>query len=372
MSRASPRGARHHPPVLDRRTLNRTILRRQLLLERVDRPTLDVVEHLVGMQAQVPEDPYVALWSRVRAFDPATLSDAIEHRQAVRLTVMRTTLHLATAPDAVSLRAVIQPVIERAFGGSSFRRNLDGVEIDEVVAAGVAAIEDRPDGMAALGRSLQARWPDRDPLSLAYAVRYLAPLVQVPPRGLWRRTGPARVTTFRSWLGEGELPAPDVGSLVARYLRAFGPASVADIRTWSGLTGLGPTIDALRPSLRIYRDEAGRELLDVEDGPIADADEPAPVRFLPQFDNLFLSHADRTRVTGDGRWGSSYTGYGTVFVDGFLAAAWRLDRRAARPTLIVESRTPISTSDLVAVRAEAEALLGFLVEDAADSEVVVA
>jgi hypothetical protein len=336
------------------------LLARQLLLERADLPVVEAIEHLVGMQAQVPRDPYVGLWSRLQPFDPYELGQLVEERGAVRMTLMRSTLHLVTAADAGPLRALTQPVIERAFASSPFRRDLDPAEIDEIVAAGIGLVEARPLTIVELGQALGQRWPARVPGSLAYAVRYLVPLVQVPPRGVWGRSGAARITTLRAWIGQPELPPADPGAAIVRYLRAFGPASPGDLRTWSWLTGVRPILDRLRPALVSYRGEDGRELLDVPDGLFADPEIPAPVRFLPEFDNAFLSHADRSRITGAGSWGSAYRGRGAFTVDGFLAGGWRMARDGPRTSLVVEPMTSLAAHALEAVEAEALALLTFL------------
>jgi hypothetical protein len=251
--------------VLERRTLNRTLLARQHLLTRVALPVPAMLEHLVGLQAQVPRDPYIGLWSRLRDFSPGELEQLLLKRQAVRMTLLRTTLHLVTARDAPPLRAVLQAVCERGFRSCPFRRALDGVDLDAVCAAGTAILADRPRTVAE-GRLLGERWPTRDHGALAYAVRYLLPLVQVPPRGLWRRSAAPRLTTLHAWLGlsPGDSPTevpPD--ETVLRYLPAYGPASVTDIRTWSWLTALRPVVERLRPRLRSYRDATGHALLDV-------------------------------------------------------------------------------------------------------------
>ena len=356
--------------VLDRRTLNRTLLARQHLLQRSAMPVPDMIEHLVGLQAQVPRDPYISLWSRLRDFEPDALERLLLERQAVRMTLMRTTLHLATAGDAVSLRGALQGVCERGFESSPFRRRLDGVDLGELCAAGAALVDERPRSVAELGLALAERWPDGDREAMAYAVRYLVPLVQVTPRGLLRRSAAPRVTTLAGWLS---LPAdappaidPSPDQAVLRYLRAFGPATTADIRAWSWLTGVREVVERLRPRLRSYRDEAGRELLDVEDGVFADPDEPAPVRVLGEYDNVFLSHADRSRITGDVSWGTSFVRRGAFFVDGFLAGAWRLEQPASRPTTIVlEARRPLTASARDEVHAEAMGLYRLLAPDAA-------
>jgi hypothetical protein len=313
------------------------------------------------MQAQVPTDPYVALWSRLRDFDPEDLARLIQDRKAVRMTLMRTTLHLVTARDAPVLRAATQDVMERGFRSSPFWRNVDGMDLELLCAAGPELVEERPRTSAELGRLLLERWPDRDRASMAYAVRFLVPLVQVPPRGLWGRSAGPRVTTLASWLGAAIDDPPAVpDEVVLRYLRAFGPATVADIRTWSWMAGLRDVLKRLRPRLRSYRDEAGRELLDVEDGEFADPAEEPPVRLLPEYDNVFLSHADRWRITGDAAWGTAYVRKGAFFVDGFLAGAWRAHSSDGNARLTIEPLAELQPTAREKVIREAEALADFL------------
>jgi hypothetical protein len=311
--------------VLTQRQLNRSLLARQMLLERQSRPAIEVIEHLVGMQAQVPSDPYTALWSRIEGFDPAELSTLIEERRAVRATaLLRTTIHLVSARDCLTIRAAMQPVLERAFRYSPFAKALPDVDVDEVVSTGVELLDERPMTMSELGRRLEERWAGRDPTSLSYAIRYLVPLVQVPPRGLWGRGGLPVSVTVESWLGKPADPAPAIDELVVRYLAAFGPASAKDVQTWSWLTGIREVLERLRPRLRTFRDDAGRELFDVADGPMPDPDTPAPVRFLPEYDNITLSHDDRTRII-DRQYGLERWMRGSVLVDGFVRGTWRLD-----------------------------------------------
>lgn len=149
-----------------------------------------------------------------------------------------------------------------------------------------------------------------------------------------------------------------------RYLRAFGPASAADIRTWSWLGQARSLIERLRPRLRVYRDEVGRELFDVVDGIFRDGGAPAPVRFLPQYDNVFLSHADRARIMETIRWDGSFAHQGTFFVDGFLCGAWRLRNARGGAALEVEPWLDLRPREVRAVRAEAERLLAFLTPEA--------
>jgi len=349
--------------VLDRRTLNRTLLARQLLLERSDQSPGDVVGRLMGMQAQVPLDPYVGLWSRVQGFDPDAFGELLLERELVRMTLMRSTLHLVGAPDALRMRPVLQGMLERAFASSPFARNLTDLDLEPVLRRGVELVEHEPMTTAELRAELAHDWPRHDAQSLAYAVRYLVPLVQVTPRGVWGRSLQAKLTTLENWLGRSPAVAPDVERLVLGYLGAFGPASPADLRAWSWLSDARSIVERLRPQLRLYRDEAGRELFDVADGDFCDGTVAAPVRFLPQYDNVFLAHADRGRIMDRVVWGPAFTHRGTVLVDGFIAAAWKLWRDRNEAVLAVELLVDVSRTQRGELEAEAAELLTFLAPD---------
>lgn len=367
-------------PILTRRALNRALLERQLLLRRAALPAEEAIERLAGTQAQNPMDPYVALWSRLEGFQADELARLIIERRAVRATaMMRTTIHLMTARDWLAFRPVLQVVAQRGFStGSPFGRALAGLDVDEVLSAGVALLEEKPRAARELAKRLHERWPDHDAASLAYAVRYLVPLVQLPPRGVWGKGGQAVLATAETWLGKtvGRDSRPD--ELILRYLTAFGPATVMDMQSWSWLTKQTAAFERLRPRLRTYRDEAGRELFDVSDGPLPHPDTPAPPRFLPTYDNLLLSHKDRSRVLGDraewinggGQWDAIFTG-GSVLVDGFVAAGWKVERERGgdRATLVVMPVRGISRADRSAVADEADQLLGFLAGDATTRDV---
>src|SRR5690606_34635411 len=211
--------------------------------------------------------------------------------------------------------------------------------------------------------ALAERWPGRDPATLAQLARARVPLVQLPPRAVWGRTGQVVVTTAEAWLGRPLDPAPDPERMLLRYLAAFGPASVMDAQTWCGLTRLGEVADRLGDRVVRFRDEDGRELLDLPDAPRPDPDTPAPVRFLPDFDNLFVSHADRRRVVDDedrrriARVTGAYPGH--VRVEGRVAALWVLTRRKGTATLVVTALRPLSRRERDEVVAEGAALLGF-------------
>jgi hypothetical protein len=341
---------------LGRRALNRALLERQLLSRRRPMAAADAIEHLVGMQAQEDKAPYVGLWARLEGFDPRELADLITQRGAVRIALMRSTVHLVTARDCLALRPVVQPVIDRATNGNWGRR-LEGVDLAALAAASRALVEERPRRFSELGRMLRERWPDHDPTALAIAARALVPLVQVPPRGVWGSGGLVVVTSAEAWLGRPLAdPAPD--GMVLRYLGAFGPATVGDIQTWSGLNGLREVTERLRPRLRVFSDKRGRELLDLPGAPLPDPDTPAPVRFLPEFDNLLLSHADRARVVADADRGR-VSAKGALLVDGFAGGAWRIRRERRAATLVVELFAPLAAEDRDAVAEEGARLLDF-------------
>jgi len=361
--------------VLGPRALNRALLARQGLLERSDTPVTAMVEQLAGMQAQVPENPYVALWSRLREFEAASLSTLIEHRQAVRAQLMRSTIHLVTARDMLAISPLTLPVLIRTFK-SPWAAKLHGVDVEAVLAAGMELLAERPLTRTELAELLAPRWPQAEPAALAHAVTFHGALVQVPPRGLWGGHGQATWAPAETWLGAPLHPNPALDQLVVRYLAAFGPATVADMRTWSGLTGLKAVFERMRPELRTFRDERGRELFDVPDGPLPDPGTPAPPRLLPEYDNLFLSHADRSRVLAGVGPGlplpRGARAFGSLLADGFFRAFWRIDETAAGATLTIDRFTRLSGDDddlLDAIVGEARGLLAFLSPNAAAHDV---
>lgn len=320
-------------PVLGTRALNRATLDRQLLLRRSPLSATAAVEHLVGLQAQNVKPPYYALAARVDGFRPERLSAAMEARDVVRIVTMRSTIHTHTAEDALTLRPLVQAARDRELG--QFRTGLTGVDLDRLAAISRELVEAEPRTMKELREALLAEWPDADPFALSIAARCTLPLVQVTPRGLWGRSGQVALTTAEHWLGRPANAAPAADATVLRYLAAFGPASVKDMQTWAGLTRLREVFERLRPRLATFRDENGVELFDLPDASRPDADTPAPPRFLPEFDNLLLSHADRSRVVPADLKGRTWQGnqaYCTLLVDGFLVGLWKLEEGA----LVVE------------------------------------
>ena len=245
------------PRVLGQRALGRALLERQLLLRRADLAPLRAVEHLAGLQSQAPNAPYVGLWTRLAGFRPAQLAALMTERAVVRGHLMRNTVHLVTAGDFLAERGLYQAAMARSFASSGFARNLAGADLAAVLAAGRALLAERPRTRAELGRLLGARWPGRDPSSLAYAVTYLVPTVQVPPRGIWGAERPGRLHHGRGLAGRPSGARPLTRPAVLRYLAAYGPATVRDAQAWCGLTRLGEVADRLRPRLRTFRDAAG-------------------------------------------------------------------------------------------------------------------
>jgi hypothetical protein len=265
-----------------------------------------------------------------------------------------------------------QAMLEKRFAGSGFMKQLDGVDVAEVVATGRAALAETPGTTATLGRALAERWPGHNRNALAYAVRFIVPLAQLPPRGtsLERQGGQAVVAPVEELLGRplAEETAPD--ALLPRYLAAFGPASVADMRLWSSLPGLAAAVERLRPRLRSFRDERGRELLDLPDAPIATGDEPAPPRFLPWFDNILLGHDDRSRVLPYGHRLGVVGGSAFVLVDGFARATWRIERTPEVATLHVQPLEPLAATEEIVE--EGERLLAFAAPESGRREIALA
>jgi hypothetical protein len=360
-------------PVLTRRQLNRTTLSRQLLLERSDLDPLAAVEHLVGLQAQNPLDPYAALWSRLSGFTPAPLVDLIESRAAVRIVVMRGTIHLVSADDALVLRAMVQPVLDAELARhSDHKHHLAGVDLTEPLALARELMAESPRSGPQLRAAFAERFPDVDAAALVYACRNHLALVQVPPRGVWGKKLQVTYATTEAWLGRPMDPNPSIDDVVLRYLGAFGPATVADVAAWSRLTAQGEVLERLRPKLRTYRDEHGRELFDLADAVLVDPDAPAPVRFLPEYDNVLLSHADRSRFQAEGDERSfghiDRAIHGTVLHDGVVVGTWNLqhDAKAASAVLTVDVVTPSTKRAIASIEAEGNRFARFKTDGAAE------
>ena len=311
-------------PGLTVRDLNRTLLARQHLLERTTMPALAMVEHLVGLQAQENLPPYLSLAARLDGFEPAELSDALARREAVRFLTMRGTIHVLTPDDALALRPWVQVALDQQSRSNQMNRGARHLAVPDVVAATRRILADGPLPVKALGDRLATVF-DAPAGALAHVARERVPMVQVPPRGLWRRSGGVVYETIESYL-QRPTTEVDVPELVRRYLRAFGPATAADMTTWSRVTRLGPVFAAMADELEVVGTADGKRLYDVPGAPRVDGSAHAPARLLGAYDNVFLSHADRARIVPEehrGRWAGTNGGVGsTVWLDGFMAGLW--------------------------------------------------
>ncbi len=362
--------------VLSPRALNRATLERQLLLRRSTTAPIEAVRHLVGMQAQIPLNPYLGLWSRLTRFRPASLARLLEDRAVVRIVAMRGTIHLLTADDALALPRLAQPVLDRELARHpQFGPALRGIDLAPVLAFGRERLEEAPRTPSELRAEMAVRFPDLDPAALAYACRNHLALVQVPPRGVWGRSGAVRSTTVESWLGRRLPRRPSIDDVVLRYLAAFGPAGAADVGAWSRLGGMAEVLDRLAPRLRAFKDEKGRDLVDLPDAPRPDPVVPAPPRFLPEYDNVLLSHADRSRFVSDGQRVTRYAGertvQGAVLHDGLVRATWRIerDRDTDIATLFIDHDGRLTERAMSSMAAEGRRMVRFHGVDADAGEV---
>ncbi|WP_107654977.1 winged helix DNA-binding domain-containing protein [Nocardia suismassiliense] len=358
--------------VLSSRALNRALLERQLLLRRTDLSVAAAVEQVLGLNAQDPNLPYLALWNRLSDFTIGDLTAAIEDRTLVRSTMMRATQHLMSVPDFRLVRPMLAPLLLRV-QRNAFGRRTEGIDLDALVADATALLCDgqvltRPE----LGRLLAEQRPGADPSALGWTAQYLVPVVHPAPSGTWNVRG-ATPFAGTEWIAMPSAATDaDRRQLVRRYLAAFGPATAADARAWSGVGGLRDVFEQLRPELRCYTDELGRKLFDLPDAPRPDADLPAPVRLLPEFDATLLAHADRTRIMTKEVRAQVCIGAGvaaTVLVDGTVAAIWTRTRIDDTEVLTVRPLRPLAATDRAAIEAEAHNLLAFATPAGTDHDV---
>jgi len=344
---------------LTRRRLNRTLLLRQHLLERVSIAPVEMVRHLVGLQAQENLPPYLSLAARLTTIDPYDVSGLLEQRRLVRLLTMRGTIHLLTPEDAAALRPWVAPRIEQEMRVSQSVG--DSREIERPVAEDALrdVLADGPLPQREIGQRLAERFP-YPATQLGQLARCVAPLAQLPPRGCWKSSGGVVYDYVDRWTGV-PMAEPDVPDLVRRYLRAFGPATAADVTAWSAVTRLAPVLKGMADLVR-HEDEDGRVLFDVEGSPIADEDAPAPVRLLGTYDNVWLSHAARDRVTDPvarKSWMGTNGGVGnTVFVDGWLTGIWRVEDDRVVVDRLERQLTKREQGELDEEVARVEGLLG--------------
>lgn len=356
------------------RALNRATLARQLLLAREPIPVTEAVARLVGMQAQEPKPPFLGLWTRLDGFQASDLNAALHDRSLVRATMMRATLHLMTAADYTAFRTTMQPMLDSALRVLGDRAK--GMDLKKVVPAARTILEQEPRTFNEVRALLREQFPDVNDRALGYAVRLCVPLVMVPSQDRWGFPRTPRFTPADDWLGTAPAGESAVDELMLRYLAAYGPASAADAQTWSGLPATGEALDRLRPRLRVFSDDQGRELFDVPDAPRPGEDVPAPARFLPEFDSLVLALADRRRIIADAHRPSLTTKnlrVRAVFLwDGFAHGTWDVEYKRKVATLRLRPFEPLPRAAVDELAAEGESLLRFIEPDAKETVVTVA
>ncbi|MFG1784327.1 winged helix DNA-binding domain-containing protein [Rhodococcus oryzae] len=358
---------------LSLRALSLATLERQHLLRRTGGSALELVGHLFGLQAQAPMAPYFSLWARLKGFRPDDLSSLIENRDVVRIALMRGTVHAVTAADALSLRPWVRPIMDADLRtNTQHKAALVGMDLAALTDWSRATLECTPLSLADLRPLLAERWQDRDPVALAHAVRALLPLVQVPPRGIWGRSGQPVCTTLERWT-DTPLSEPIPDEIILRYLAAYGPASAADAQAWSGLTRLGEVFDRLRPRLRVFVDEDGAELFDLPDAPRPDPAGSLPPRILAPYDSVLLGHANRSRVIADEHRKVVFTVNGiikpTVLVGGQVAGFVTLTAKKRSAAVEIATFAPVAKGVTSALEAEAQRLLTFAYPDADDHDI---
>jgi len=357
--------------ILNMRELNRTTLARQMLLERETLPASAAVERLVGLQAQLASAPYVGLWTRLRDFRREDLAREIENRKVVKATLMRATLHLCTADDYLRFRTALKPLLIGASGEIAKRRDAD-FDLDKVLKEARKFIGEKPRTFAEISDMLTKLMPDNDVGAMRYSVRTHIPLVQVPINTGWSYSNKPEFTLAESWIGRPVSPEDNLRELVFRYLAAFGPASVTDAQTWLGMK-LKETFEKLRTELQTCRGEGRTELFDLPDAQFPAEDVPAPVRFLPEYDNLLLSHSNRSRVIADECRSKVYLPglrvAATILVDGFVRGAWKIEKAKTAATLVIEPFGKLTKKDRAALTEEGERLVRFVEPKAKSFEV---
>jgi hypothetical protein len=358
--------------VLTTRALNRALLARQMLLDRHAMSAVDAIGRLVAMQAQIARPPFVGLWTRLRDFDGAELTRALHDRRVVRVTSLRGTLHLMTTADFVAMRGTLHPMLTRGMQ-SILRGRAATFDLGAVEAEGRRFFA-KPATFDALREHLLAKFADADERAMAYAIRMYVPLVQVPTDAQWAYPAAADFALADTWLSKKiSVATASPEALVRRYLAAFGPATPADAQAWSGLQGLREVFEAMRASLVTFRDERKRELFDLPDAPRPPDDAEAPVRFVPDFDNLVLSHDDRSRIVAEGHRGrvtlKNLQVRATFLVDGMVAGTWKSERKRKRAVLVMEPFGAVTKRVRAALEEEGETLLSFLDGDATERDV---
>jgi hypothetical protein len=364
----------HPVQTLTRMQLNRATLARQMLLTRESISVMAAVERLCGMQAQEPRPPFPGLWTRLHGFRRDHLHQALHDREIVRGTLMRGTLHLMSAADYATYRMTLQPLLTRSLGLLGSRA--EGLDEEVVLPVAQSLLRERPRTFGDLRTALIEAFPGVNDRALGFTVRMQLPLLMIPTDERWGFPADSRFGLAEDWLPIPISTEASREALTLRFLAAFGPATTADVQQWTGLAGMKPVLEALQTKRAVctFRDERGRTLFDLPDAPRPPDETPAPPRFLPEFDNLVLSHADRTRVLPD-EYRQQVLGSkngripATILVNGFVAGTWRVERKRQVATLVITPFARLSRHDADALTAEGDRLVRFMEEEATTFDV---
>jgi len=338
--------------VLSLRELNRALLARQLLLERCKLPVQAAVERICAIQAQWPQSPYIALWTRLIGFRKEQLTRALEEKRVVKSQLFRITLHITSARDYPYYAAAWLPAARDTTPGVTTKKLDELSALVQKAATKGPVTQAEVEELAAEGMR-GFRW----------RTRTLAPLLHLPPSGTWSHYGRVQLRAMQAYLGVG-LPAREAGAehLVKRYLAAFGPATQQDLLRFAGVRVGDVRAGLDRLDLRTFRDDRGRVLLDLPRAPLPDGDTPAPVRFLPKWDSSLLGYAppERTRILPEKYRRTVIRKNGdvipTVLVDGFVAAGWNVDRKGK---LEISPLRRLTKAERAEIDAEGELLVEF-------------
>lgn len=357
------RAGDHLTEVLSPKDLNRALLARQMLLERVDVSPTEAIERLAGLQAQEPAPIFAGLWTRVDGFDADAFRGLILDNKVVRGTAMRGTIHLLTAGDFRMVRPAIQAALDRTTASTG--RRAEDLDLDLLIRKATELLRQEPRSMKELVPLLAEDFPEADGQELRHALRIKLPMVLVPdrddPRG-WK--GNAPFADAYAWLGGKPAKGMSKPELVRRYLAAFGPATPADFGTWSGLPGVRKIFEPMRADLVTFEDERGRELFDLPDAPRPGGRIGAPARFIPAFDNLTLSHDERDRIISPENLKLVFTKNGRIppmfLWDGFVAGIWKNESKGSDCLLTLTPFRPLPPEAKAAIKEEGLRLLSFL------------
>ncbi|CAA9461608.1 MAG: hypothetical protein AVDCRST_MAG38-126 [uncultured Solirubrobacteraceae bacterium] len=348
--------------ILTRRELNRALLARQLLLEREPLTPPEAVERLAGLQAQYTPSPYLSLLARVVNFERDLLTSALQQGQLVKALLMRGTLHIVTPGDYWAF-ATARRALATAYWPPAYERRFPNERIAELARDLVAGMGSESRTFADVRALLEPHATgDITPTLLWRRMQGHEHFVHVPPSGIWGYHGDGVYRAAAAAIdGEPPDPAEACAHLIRAYLGAFGPASTKDLAQWAGLQRLRPVSQAIAGmQLRTFADEQGQKLHDLPDAPLPDPGTPAPPRLVPRYDDLVLSHADRSRVLGDVPVKRIVTNnalvHATILVDGFVSGTWQLEK--GRVTL--EPFAPLSRPVAAALAEESERVEAFV------------